>query len=523
MAGSSIDASLPALTRLVRASALLAAQGASVGFALNTLWLWSRITEFVGTNKIPNSDRKVILVCLITPAIVWVALWLLTALLKPRPHHHLSFLERFAQRWSWLIAIGFVPVLLHPTLWKTRTLMFLISTGVATLVVWWSIRVSQKGFRGLHGCSSSTSQLETLMGSVKSMFPASLRVLAPLFILFAVIIFIVARGVWLDPTLTASRVTPAPSASTSVRQAFILLGHGGWLGLPFAIIKAFRPPSNVHLVLWATGVSIAAFPLYLWAKHHVGSALALFVSLAYLSMPMLRTLGHAELVPLGLAAGLFFWATAEWDRNRIRRALLLSLLTVGVHEQAALWFVCFGIYLTFSTSNLQRGRLLALGALVYFGLVAFAFLPSFGRDAYGYDFRGMWGARPVGLIETAIIAFSNPAYVLVKWLELQGLQFWLALLVPFAFLPVCGKRWVLWVVPGVVFGLVGPGHSPKFPFTAGALAHFVVLGFVASVTTLGRLRATAQTRGHAHAAVIAWAFALVPSVYQLGGLWLPAP
>lgn len=527
MAGSSIDSSVPALTRLVRASALLAAQGASIGFAINTLWMWSRIGDFVGTNKIASSDRKVILACLIAPAIAWAALGLAVAILKPKRHQHLSSLERLAQRCSWLIAIGFMPVLLHPTLWKNRTLMFLISTGVATLVTWWSIRVTQKGLRSGHAPRESSpqpesSQWQKIVSFAGSLVPDRLRTLAPMFVIFALVIFIVVRGVWIDPA-AVPRVTPAPTGATSLRQAFVILGHGGWLGIPFAFLQAFRPPGHAHLVLWAAGVSLAAFPLYLWAKHYLGTTLALFVSLVYLSTPVLRILGQTELIPLGLAAGLFFWAAAEWERDRLERAIVLSFLTVGVHEQAALWFACFGIYLTFSGRSVGRGRWLALGSLGYFALIAFALLPSLGQDAYGHGFRGMWGAHAVGLIETLKVAVSNPAYVLVRWLELQGLQFWLALFVPFAFIPVCGKRWVLWAVPGLIFGLIGPGHSPKLPLTAGVLSHFVVLGFVASVTTLGRLRATVQTRPQAHAAVIAWVFALIPSVYQLGGLWLPAP
>lgn len=523
MAGSSIDTSVPGLTRLVRASALLVAQGAAVGFAVGTVWMWSRLSEFATTNKILASDRKFILACLVVPAVLWVGGWLLFAAARSRPHQHLSSLEGAAQRYSFIVASGFIPVLFHPTLWRTRSLMFLISAGVATLVVWWSIRVTQKGLRHRQLRRHLPTQSERIMAYVAAACPDRIKVLAPPFALGMLVLFIVAKGVWFDASPALNASTAALMRVTTLRQAVTLVGHGGWLGLPLALPAALRPPGDAHVLLWGLAVSCAAFPLYAWSKRHLGATLALFVAFAYLSMPMLRTIGRVELLPLGAAAGPFFWAILEWERGRKQVALLVTALTLGMHEQAALWFTCFGIYLTASSSRQVPGRWLALGSLGYFGLIAFIWLPHFDQTLYAQGFKGMWGRGSVGLIETLRVSLTNPAYVVSKWLELQGLSFWLALFVPFAFLPVCGNRWMLWAVPGIVFAIIGAGHVPALPPNQGGVAHFIVLGFVASVLTLARLRASAQTKPQADAAAIAWLFALVPTVCQFGALWLPAP
>lgn len=522
MAGGSIDTTVPGLTRLVRASALLMAQGAAVGFAINTLWMWSRISEFATTNKILVSDRKIILACLIAPAILWVGGWLLFAAARSRPHQHLSSLESAAQRYSFIVVIAFLPVLFHPSLWRTRSLMYLITAGVATLVVWWSMRVTQKGIRNRQARRNESTQLERIAAYVAVAIPDRIKRNVPLVAVGMLILVVVAKGIWFEPS-PALKASAEALKVTTLRQAMTLVGHGGWLGLPLAFSPVLRPTGEGHALLWTLVVSFAAFPLYAWSKRQLGVPLALLVAFAYLSMPMLRTLGRAELLPLSAAAAAFFWAVLEWERGRKRAALFATVLTVGVHEQAALWFTCLGIYLATSSSGRTRGRWLALASLAYFVAVAFIWLPYFDQTLYEQGFKGMWGRAPVGLVETTRVSLMNPAYVLSKWLELQGLTFWLALFVPFAFLPVCGRRWMLWAVPGIVFALVGPGRVPSLPVNAGVVAHFIVLGFVASVLTLARLRASAQTRPQATVAAVAWLFALAPTAYQFGGLWISAP
>ena len=516
-----LDSNVPGVTRLVRAGALLAAQGVAVGFAINTLRLWSRLPDFVASNKMSVVERGGIVAWLILPAVSWSMGMLIGSALNPRVGHRLQFLEHWSRRSAWVIALGLFPVLLHPTLWRTRTLMFLLTTAMVSIVAWSAFRLTQKAaFQRRE--ASGPSDFEQLSGYVTRLTPPRLRLLLPLLVIAVGVIYIITRGVWLDPTAVPRLVGDPPVGVHSVRQAFVILGHGGWLGVPIVALKFLRPPGHAHIFFWSLCIATAAFPLYLWAKSHLGSKIALIVASCYLCMPTLRTIGRQEVLPLGLAAGLFFLAAPQWERKRYESALVVSLLTLGVNEQAAWWFCCLGLYFATNEGTRTAGHWLVAGAIAYFVLIAGLVLPYLGVDAYHGSFKGLWGSRAVGLFETLRVAVTNPAYVLARWFELQGLLFWLVLFVPFAFLPLVARNWLLWLAPGVVFAVVGVGHLAGMPVTTGAAAHFIVLGFAAAVTTLTRLSKTAATRQQASAAVLAWVFAVIPCVYQLGAIWLPA-
>jgi hypothetical protein len=516
-----LDSNVPEVTRLARAGALLVAQGLSVGFALNTFRLWNRIADFVTTNKMPSPERGSVLAWLAFPALAWTTFVLVGVALSPRTGQRLSLLEHWARRSSWVVALGLLPVLLHPTLWQTRTLMFLLATGIISVVAWWAIRLTQKSAMVRRGTRGPTD-FERIVDYVSMILPEKLKLMLPLALLGIAVLYIVLRGVWLDPKVVPRLLGDPPVSVHSLRQAFFIMGHGGWLGLPVVALKFLRPPGYAHIFFWSLCIASAAFPLYYWVRSHLGAKLGLIVALCYLSMPALRTIGRSDVMPLGIAAGLFFVAALQWEKKRIESAFVMTLLTVGVHEQSAWWFFCLGLYLAGAAATRTTGSWLAAGAFAYFFVMAAIVLPRLDIDTYQATFKGLWGARPVGLFETLRVAFTNPPYVLARWLELQGLLFWLVMFVPFAFLPVVAKGWLLWMMPGIVFAIIAAGHMPGLPVAAGAAAHFVVLGFVASITTLARLSKDIATRPQANAAVIAWVFALIPCIYQLGGIWRPA-
>lgn len=521
MAAASSESLLPPLTRFAHAAGLLAAQGLAVGFAINTFRLWSKLPDFVATNKIATGERNSILLWLVAPSAAWFACVLLVALVRRSGMRRLLLLENWAQLGAWLIAAGLLPMLFHPALWRIRGLTFLLTTGVVTLASWWAIRLTQKGL-GAPTVRSADSDLRRIAAYLDVSIPPKLRVLAPILVIALAVAYIALRGVWLDPSAVPQRVGHPPLGVNSLRQGFQILGHGGWLSIAVASMKFLRPPGHAHIFVWVLCVSSAAFSLFGWARRHVGVGVALILALAYLSMPALRTIGRAEVFPLGTAAGLFFASVTMWERRAYRIAALLTLLAVGLHEQAALWFACLGVYWTGRDESAGMGRWLAVGGLAYFSVVALFVLPHFGLDPYAVEFRGLWGSKSVGLVETLKVAATNPAFVLASWLERQGLEFWLWLFVPFAFIPIAARNWLLWVIPGALFAVVAHGRAPGLPITGGAAVHFIVLGFVASVASLAQLRARSETRSLANATVIAWVLAVVPCAYQLGGLWLPA-
>jgi hypothetical protein len=511
---------VPPLTRLVRASALLAVEGALVGFALNTLRMWTTLANFAATNKMPKAERMGVLLWLIVPAVIWVVTSYARVLVKRDSRALLSNLEHWAGRNAWLAAIGLAPVLFHPTVWRNRELMFLLTNATAGAIAWSSIRLTQRAWRSSRR-TIEPSQFGQALAFVKTALPLKLRALAPILIIACVVVYLVAFGVLRDPTAVPKAPLAPPAHMASLRQTFVLMGHGGWLGIPIAALQFLRPPSHAHVLFWAACVASAAFPIYAWARPSVGSFSAVVVALLYLYLPVLRTVGRADVLPLGIAAGAFFWTLHLWRRGHLSAALLAAVLTVGLHEQAALWFACVGLHMTRARSTASVGRWVAALAFGYFCLIAFVVLPSIGLNPYQDSFRGLWGRDAVGLQETLRVALTNPAYVLSRWIDRQELSFWLVLLVPFLFIPLASRYALLWLLPGILFGVVAVGKSPSLPVTVGATTHFVVLGLLTSVLTLGRLYSDNASRPRARAALIAWAYALIPCAYQLGALGVP--
>ncbi|HEY5956172.1 MAG TPA: DUF2079 domain-containing protein [Polyangiaceae bacterium] len=512
---------VPPFTRFVRASALLAVEGGVIGFALTTIRLWSRLSNFASTNKMSASDRSSILAWLMLPSVIWVVGSYARVLLRRNANPPLRALEIWAQQNAWLVAAGLAPVLFHPAVWRSKDLMFLITAAAAGGIAWATISLTQRGWRA-SGAGARESDLQSIVAFIKAVLPAKLLVLAPVLAIGIVVTYLVVRGALLDPTSVPRGPFPPPVHVVSLRQALLLLGHCGWLAIPVALVEFLRPPGHAHVLFWAACVSSAAFPIYAWARPRIGSFNALVVALLYLFLPVLRTVGRADVLPLGVATGAFFWTLYLWQRGNLWSALGCALLTIGLHEQAALWFVCVGLYMTRAGSTATTGRWIAGLCAGYFCVVALVVLPAFDFDPYRDSFKGLWGNDAVGLWETLRVAATNPAYVLSRWIDRQELTFWLALFVPFVFLPLVRRDAILWLMPGVLFAVVATGKSPSLPVSVAATAHFIVLGLVASIMTLARLHSAGATRHQVHAALFAWSYALIPCVYQLGALGVPA-
>jgi uncharacterized membrane protein len=281
-----------------------------------------------------------------------------------------------------------------------------------------------------------------------------------------------------------------------------------------------RQPGLINSFVVLTLIFGAAFPLYAWTKSRLSTLPALLVALAYLSFPSLLTAGVAQALPLGAAAGFFFLAITAWEQRRYAVAAVATVFMVSVHEQTVFWLVVVGVYLAQRGRPLRLFPLAAFGLLAYFSWVAARLLPGFGFEPYGERFHGLWSVNTPGLLPALRTVFDNPVHALMKLSEQRDMTVWLLLMVPFALLPLRDKRWVLWVLPFILFGLVALGHPPDASLTHPSIAHFIVLGFVAAVSALESMRHGDGGNARVWAALLTWLFALVPCVHQFGCAWL---
>jgi hypothetical protein len=501
---------VPTLTRFAWAVATLAGVGAALGLGLGALHTGEVLPEFVATNAMKLSARMVLIKWLFGLIFAVPGVVAFIAVLRVSDPNRLVTYERWASRLAPLSALGLWPLLLHGTLWKGKTLLFLVATLTATLLVYGSLRNVQPWQLG--------SELRLVFQSIRRRTSERFAGFVPWLIL-GISIFFVLRHQLTNEDFAVAREYHGRQIAT-YQAALRQMGHGGFLGVPFILIAKFRQPGTFNSVIVLFAISAASLPLYAWAKNRLATLPSLLVALAYLSFPSLLTAGVKEPLPLGVAAAFFFLAVYAWEKHRYLLATLAALFMLFVHEQTAFWLLGVGVCLAQKQRPLKWFSIVGFLLLAYFFWIALSYLPGIGLETYGKNFHSLWAGKERGIIPAILTVFVNPVHALMKLADQKDLLVWLLLVVPFALLPLFDKRWVLWVMPFTWFGIVMTGHFPTPTLTQSSVTHFVVMGFVAVISVLESVRREKDGKARQWAALLTWAFALVPCIYQFGCAWL---
>jgi hypothetical protein len=148
-----------------------------------------------------------------------------------------------------------------------------------------------------------------------------------------------------------------------------------------------------------------------------------------------------------------------------------------------------GVFLAFSGYRVIPGVVLAISSAVYFVLMRFVIMPSFGtwffQDLYFKDLVPEGANSFGGVIATMI---SNPAYVATTMLSGEKLRYLLQLLVPLAFLPLRRAWLVVALVPGSLFTLLTTRYAPTIDIGFQYSAHHYAYLFPAVAVALGQMR-----------------------------------
>jgi hypothetical protein len=501
---------VPILTRFAWAVATLAGVGAAFGLGLSALHIGDILPEFVATNAMKLSARMVLIKWLFGSMLVVPGVVAGVVLLRVSDPNRLGTYERWASRLAPFSAFGLWPMLFHGTLWKGKTLLFLVATLTSTLLVYGSLR----NFQPWQVCS----ELRLIFQSIRRRTSERWVALVP-WVVLGVSIFFVLRHQLTNEDFTVAREYHGRHVAT-YQAALRQLGHGGFFGVPFVLITQLRQPGTFNSAWVLFAISAAALPLYAWAKNRLATLPSLLVALAYLSFPSLLTAGVKEPLPLGVAAAFFFLAVWAWEKHRYLLAALAAMCMLSIHEQTAFWLLAVGVYLAQKQRPFKCFGVVGFFFLAYFFWIALRFLPGIGIETYGKDFHSLWAGKEHGIIPAIVTVFVNPVHALMKLADQKDLLVWLLLVVPFALLPLFDKRWVLWVMPFTWFGIVATGHFPNATLTQSSVTHFVVMGFVAVISVLESLRRDPDGKARLWAALLTWGFALVPCVYQFGCAWL---
>lgn len=520
---------LPRLTRLVRAFILAAIEGLSVGIGVCSIAQSSRLTQFVLTNRIAPGLRKDMLTLVGLPALLLPLLIAGSCAAPKLVGIRLKSLERRVLLLTPLCAAGFVPLVFQPQIWGDKPLAFLFTTAIFSIVVATTV------FASLN--APSISRIPVSNGHFRSMWEAiTSRIPAKAISLGATGLILLLAGIGIVHAAENMSIAQAGiggewqilrhfSEIGGVSSWFSLkglraTGHASWLGVVFAVVSWLWPKMEGLLTLRVTTVALAAVPLFYWCKKALGPYSGLLISLAYLSMPRLGMLGAKDTFPITYAAGCFFLAACFFEKGKLSRAIPLVILSVAINEQVAIWYALLGMYLITYSANKVVGKILAITSACYFLAVALFLLPYYGIKTYTIDPTGAGsvGIQNLGVTLDALI--TNPVYALSRWFEVQSLEFWLTLLVPFAFLPIRSTRWLIWLAPALLLAGIAGGAELNPQWRDPAFGHFVVLGILASIVSLKQMRQSPNGGALQYrAALVGWLAAVLPCVMMFGSLW----
>ena len=534
------------LVRVCRAYGLILLEGVSLGLAFWSLRVRDRLPPYVASNELSQTGRTyllgnmagvALLLCLAATVV------LIVHRLRKRTQAGIDVVDRAAWRGAPLIVSGLVPPLFQWRLWIDRELTFLT---LATVVV--------LGLQGLTRAALSTPPvfsptLGERLGRLRPMAWLAAKLVRTKPALPWVILFAAMAGYatfFAYNTVRAHQALYTTSLDLGLEEN--LIWNALHLSRPFFKSSPFGGPTASHfgyhftplsylialpyalyqhgetlLVLQAVMMALAALPLFLFARRHVGNPAATLLALAYLCYPPLHGSGLYDFhfLPFG---PFFLWMTLyALDARRNWLAGVFVVLSLCVREDVAVGLGIIGALLLLTGLRPRAGLLVGAIGASYFVLIKLIIMPRAikGEAAFLYMFAGLLPSGENSFGGVLKTVFGNPVFTLTSLLEQQKLIYLLQILTPLAFLPLRRPIGLLCCVPGFFFTLLSTGYAPliqtSFQYTANWTS-YLFLACVVNLVWVSRMpgQETVSTRPRRLAWLVAIAAGIMLTTSQYG-------
>jgi uncharacterized membrane protein len=540
----------PPLTRAGRALGLLAAEGASIALALWFAGARGRLPSYVYNNTLPAGSRKLLVALLFAGALVaagsGLGLWI------ARRAAGLDAVERVAHRLAPLCLAAFVPLLFHWQVWTgPRELSFaaLAAAFALSLQALMRVALAAPPLLPAHRQLQIEAFRRDIAGALARLpwLPTAVVAIAVLrYALYFSIITIRNHynlqtsgydlGIENNLVWNAAHWN-APLFKTSVHAAGPLGTHIGLhetyisylIGIPYRLF----PRPEALLVLQSVLIGGAAFPLYAFARRHLGAWTACFVALLFLFNAPVHGSNLYDFHYLPFAP-LFLWTTlALLQARRDRWAAVAIVLTLANREDMSALLIVVGAVLLLTGERPRAGLIVAAIGAAYFVIVKLMVMPHFlgGATAYVHQYKDLVPEGENGFGGVLKTVFGNPGYTTMTLLEQRKLLYLLQIMAPLAFFPWRRPIGLLCTLPGFFFTLLGTRYPALtrlgFQYTA-YWTSFLFLAVVANLRWLDRAEGAAPTpkiaaevRGSRRAWKVAMTAATLVTCYQLGPVFQP--
>ena len=262
-----------------------------------------------------------------------------------------------------------------------------------------------------------------------------------------------------------------------------LRGHAELSVFFFLPIYAIHANASTLLVLQSCVIAVGAIPLYRFVSRRLPRAYAVVIAYAYLLYPPTHGLQFYDFHMQPIAMVFVLLVIDFMDERRWVLCGIAFAVALGCREDISVGLAILGTILALSGYRVRAGLVMAVVATIYFAVMRFIIMPSFGAWGFQDAYKDLLpaGARNFGGIIATMI--SNPLFTLGTLLTAEKLRYALQILLPLALLPVRRSWLVVSIIPGAIFTLLTTdynptidigfqysGHFPGYIFPAAALA-----------------------------------------------------
>ena len=253
---------------------------------------------------------------------------------------------------------------------------------------------------------------------------------------------------------------------------------------------ALFPRSETLLICQSTVVGFAAIPLYLVARHTLGSRPAAFIlASSYLLHPaqhgaLLYDFHELAFLPLGFFCGFYFL-----QRDRKWLALTALFWCLMVKEDVSIIAVLCGGYL-FLTGKRREGATVAIISVAWFMLANIVIVSAGGGiGEYSHYYSTFLVPSTYGYLGVLRTIASNPIYVLLQILIRPKILYLALLFLPVAGLPLLDRKF-LWIFSyGLLAVLIAPeSKSPLYSIDFQYIWYHIPLLYIGTIFGLQALQ-----------------------------------
>jgi len=478
---------------VLRALTLLGLIGASCAlFVQELIGDWLR--PFIVSNAMSLHNRQQLLAGMVVGAVVAIAIGLLVLWRKDTRR-----LRRLSHLFCPVILIGFVPQLSDSDAW-TNPLNIGLFVGAFVLLAERLLRIAlQAAAERPAGAAAAEDDYPPWWTDV---FPPRLRRwLPPLLVLAAAIGYGVYFSVF---TLRMhGRFQTYNFDLGQYDNLFYNLLHGyplrmsplgldrNWTDLRnhadlsvffFIPFYALKPGATTLLVLQSFTLGMGAIPIYRFAARRLPRAYAVVIALAYLFYPAMHGLQFYDFHMQPMASTFVLFVIDFVDERRWWLCGLAFAIAITCREDISVGLAVLGAFLLLSGHRVIPGLVIAVVASIYFVLLRFFIMPSFGGWGFQDIYKDLFppGAPNFGGVISTLV--SNPIFTLTTVLTPEKLRYALQILVPLAFLPLRRPYLVVSLAAGSIFTLLTTKYAPTIDIGFQYSAHF--FPYVFSAVTL---------------------------------------